>query len=64
MKGCHKKFTKLSVSSVTYVCLNNGLATLSRRQNGVMEEPSWKSVAFCNYPIPKDPKGLGTPFCL
>ena len=64
MKGCIEKFTKLSVSSVTYVCSNNGLATLSHRQNGVMEKLLRNSVAFYNNPIPKDPKGLGTSFCL
>ena len=65
MKGCNEKFIKLSVSSVTHVCSNNGLATLSHRQNGVMmEEPLRNSVAFCNNPIPKDPKGFGTSFCL
>ena len=59
MKECNEKFTKLSVSSVTYVCSNNDLATLSRRQNGVMEKPFRNSLAFCNNPIPKDPMGLG-----
>ena len=56
-------FTKLSVSGVTYVCSNNGLATLSHRQNGVTEEPLRNSVAFCNNPNPKDLKCLGTSFC-
>ena len=64
MKGCNEKFTKLSVSSVTYVCSINALATLSHRQNDVMEEPLRNSLVFSNNHIPKDPKGLGTSFCL